>query len=130
MAYTWKDGDTITAAGLNASQITFVNDDVTTGADTNLPEGALTLDNKGDLYASQSGKQALLVSLNAAGVKGDPGADGKDGAAGKDGANGKDGLSMKALALTADSTGKLTGGTVTLTDDSTVPVTVTAEPAK
>lgn len=35
----------------------------------------------------------------------------------------------KSIALTADSTGKVTGGTATLTDDSTVPITVTTATA-
>lgn len=36
---------------------------------------------------------------------------------------------VKSIALTADSTGKVTGGTATLTDDSTVPITVTTATA-
>lgn len=45
------------------------------------------------------------------GPKGDPGAAGKG---------------VKSLALTKDSSGVITGGTLTLSDDSTVNVTVTA----
>lgn len=54
------------------------------------------------------------------GPKGDTGATGPAGA---------DGKSVKSIALTADSTGKVTGGTATLTDDSTVPITVTTATA-
>lgn len=50
----------------------------------------------------------------AKGDKGDPGAAGKG---------------VKALALTADSTGKITGGTVTFSDNSTAAVTVTTAEA-
>lgn len=45
------------------------------------------------------------------------------------GSAGADGKSVKAIALTADSTGKVTGGTATLSDDSTVPITVTQSEA-
>lgn len=44
------------------------------------------------------------------GPKGDPGADGKG---------------VKSLSLTKDTSGAITGGTLTLSDNSTVPVTVT-----
>lgn len=64
-----------------------------------------------------------------AGEKGDTGEAGKDGATGKAGAAGKDGLSITALALTTDADGKITGGTATLSDKSTVAVTVTAATA-
>lgn len=54
------------------------------------------------------------------GPKGDTGATGPAGA---------DGKSVKSITLTADGTGKVTGGTATLTDDSTVPITVTTATA-
>lgn len=47
------------------------------------------------------------------------------GPAGKDGTNGKDGVSLTALALTVDGDGKVTGGKATLSDKSTIDVTVT-----
>ena len=34
------------------------------------------------------------------------------------------GASISSIALTADETGKITGGTVTLSDESTIPITV------
>lgn len=64
----------------------------------------------------------------AKGDKGDTGAagaKGDTGAKGAAGTNGKDGLSPKALVLATDANGKVTGGTLTLSDDSTVAVTVT-----
>lgn len=52
---------------------------------------------------------------------GPSGAKGNTGAAGKDGADGK---SVKAIALTVDTDGKVTGGTATLSDNSTLAITV------
>lgn len=47
------------------------------------------------------------------------------GAAGQKGADGKNGASVKAIKLTVDSgSGKVTGGTATLTDNSTINITV------
>ena len=34
------------------------------------------------------------------------------------------GAAISSIALTADETGKITGGTVTLSDESTIPITV------
>lgn len=51
------------------------------------------------------------------------------GPQGPQGPAGAAGKSVKALALTADSTGKITGGTVTFSDDSTAAVTVTTAEA-
>lgn len=46
-------------------------------------------------------------------------------AAGQKGADGKNGASVKAIKLTVDSgSGKVTGGTATLTDNSTINITV------
>lgn len=56
---------------------------------------------------------------------GPAGVPGKDGAAGPTGAAGKDGNSVTAIALTTDSSGKVNGGTVTLSDKSTLKITVT-----
>ena len=58
----------------------------------------------------------------AKGAKGDTGA---TGPAGKDGAKGADGKSVKSLALTVDEAGKVNGGTLTLSDNSTSKITVT-----
>lgn len=51
---------------------------------------------------------------------------GPAGPAGKDGAAGKAGASVKAIKLTTDEAGKVTGGEATLTDESTVQITVTS----
>lgn len=50
---------------------------------------------------------------------------GPSGPAGKDGAAGKAGASVKAIKLTTDESGKVTGGEAALTDESTVTITVT-----
>lgn len=51
------------------------------------------------------------------------------GPQGPQGPPGAAGKGVTALALTADSTGKITGGTVTFSDDSTAAVTVTTAEA-
>ena len=58
----------------------------------------------------------------AKGAKGDTGA---TGPAGKDGAKGADGKSVKAIALTVDGDGKVTGGQATLSDNSKLDIDVT-----
>lgn len=106
MAYTpteWKDGDIITAERLNKLEAGVQNEQVG-------PQGP-----KGD--TGETGPQG---PAGADGAKGDTGATGPAGA---------DGKSVKSIALTADSTGKVTGGTATLTDDFTVPITVTTATA-
>lgn len=108
MAYTpnvWKDGDIITAEKLNALEQGVANEQVG-------PAGP-----KGD-----TGPQGPKGDTGPQGPKGDPGADGAKGDKGDPGAAGK---GVKSLTLTKDSSGAITGGTLTLSDDSTVPVTVT-----
>lgn len=51
------------------------------------------------------------------------------GPQGPQGPAGAAGKGVKALALTADATGKITGGTVTFSDNSTAAVTVTTAEA-
>ena len=108
MAYTpteWKDGDIITAERLNKLEQGVQNEQVG-------PQGP-----KGD--TGDTGPE---------GPKGDPGEPGSAGPKGDPGAQGPavaDGKSVKAIALTTDESGKVTGGTATLTDESTVPITVT-----
>jgi hypothetical protein len=106
MAYTantWKSGDTITATRLNS-----------------IENGLAAVGDGKSAYqewvdAGNTGTEAdFLASLKGA-----------NGAKGSKGDAGTAGNSIKSLALTADETGKITGGTATLTDDSTVAVTVT-----
>lgn len=60
-----------------------------------------------------------------AGVKGDKGDKGATGAQGPSGQKGADGKSVKAITLTTNAEGVVTGGTATLSDDSTIQITVT-----
>lgn len=53
------------------------------------------------------------------------GSQGPKGDTGATGAKGVDGLSVKALELTEDTAGKITGGKMTLSDNSVIDVTVT-----
>lgn len=59
-----------------------------------------------------------------------PGPQGKPGTNGKDGAPGPKGIGVKSLSLKADASGKITGGTLTTTDDKTSSVAVTQEAEK
>lgn len=78
-----------------------------------------------------SGDTITAERLNALenGVKNEQvGPEGAAGAKGATGAKGADGKSVKAIALTVGAEGKVTGGTATLSDDSTLDITVsTAE---
>lgn len=56
------------------------------------------------------------------GDKGEPGAAGPKGDKGEPGAAGK---GIKSLALTTNGEGKVTGGTLTFSDNTTSPITVT-----
>ncbi len=67
-------------------------------------------------------------SAGPKGEKGEQGEIGPQGPAGQNGAQGPvgaDGKSVTAIALTTDETGKVTGGTATLSDKSTIEITVT-----
>ena len=59
------------------------------------------------------------------GAQGEQGPQGLQGPKGDTGAKGANGLSITAIALTTDVDGKVTGGTATLSDASTVAITVT-----
>lgn len=69
--------------------------------------------------------------VGPAGPAGVPGKDGAVGPAGAPGPVGPAGVpgpagnSVTAIALTTDATGKVTGGTATLSDKTTLPITVT-----
>lgn len=106
MAYTphkWSDGELITAERLNSLE---------NGAAEPGPAGP-----KGD-----KGDSGVA---GAKGDKGDPGAAGPKGEPGAKGATGPAGKGVKSLSLTTNGEGKVTGGTLTFSDDTTSPVTVT-----
>lgn len=67
--------------------------------------------------------QAKLESGKLKGEKGD------NGDKGANGTNGADGKSVTAISLTTDSTGAVTGGTCTLSDSSSIAITVTTVPS-
>lgn len=66
-----------------------------------------------------SGVQGPQGEIGPQGPKGDKGDTGEQGPAGADG------KSVTAITLTTDETGKVTGGTATLSDESTIKITVT-----
>ena len=75
-----------------------------------------------------SGDTITAERLNALenGVKNEQvGPEGAAGAKGATGAKGADGKSVKAIALTVDGDGKVTGGQATLSDNSKLNITVT-----
>lgn len=72
------------------------------------------------ITADKLNKLEAGVQNEQVGPQGPQGPQGPAGAAGK---------GVKALALTADATGKITGGTVTFSDNSTAAVTVTTAEA-
>ena len=108
MAYTpttWTDGDLITAEKLNKLEAGVQNEQVG-------PQGP-------------AGPKGDTGETGPKGPKGDTGEKGPQGAAGAQGPAGK---GVKSIALTTTG-GVVTGGTVTFTDDSTAPITVTAAEA-
>lgn len=114
MAYTpttWTDGDLITAEKLNKLEAGVQNEQVG-------PQGP-----KGDTGAQ--GPKGDKGDTGETGAQGPAGADGEDGAQGPAGADGK---SVKAISLTTTA-GAVTGGTCTLSDDSTIAITVTSADA-
>lgn len=81
---------------------------------------------KGDV-----GPQGPQGPIGPKGDKGDKGNTGAQGPAGQNGAQGAtgpagaDGKSITAIALTTNAEGAVTGGTATLSDKSTIQITVT-----
>lgn len=80
---------------------------------------------KGDTGAvGAKGDKGDKGDTGATGAKGEKGDTGTAGAKGDKGDAGAKGASVKSIAFTTTD-GKVTGGTATLTDNTTVPVTVT-----
>lgn len=71
--------------------------------------------------AAAPGVQDLEPQAGPMGPQGEPG---PAGPVGEIGPKGDPGLSLTAIELTADKDGKITGGTATLSDGSTIPITV------
>lgn len=149
MAYEghdWQNDEVITADRLNAMEdgiergnsdgvtsVTVSTLDAGASATASVSGGVLTLGiprgdkgEKGDTGAQ--GPKGDPGAAGAKGDKGDPGSAGAKGDKGDPGAAGAAGLGVKAIALTTDSTGKVTGGTWTDTSDGSHAITVsTAE---
>lgn len=81
------------------------------------------------ITADKLNKLEAGVQNEQVGPQGPQGPQGPAGAKGDKGETGAAGKGVKALALTADATGKITGGTVTFSDNSTAAVTVTTAEA-
>lgn len=75
--------------------------------------------------AGPRGEQGIQGIQGPAGLQGEKGDKGATGAQGPAGQNGADGKSVKAITLTTNVEGAVTGGTATLSDDSTIQITVT-----
>ncbi len=77
------------------------------------------------ITAEKLNKLEKAVQNEQVGPKGEPGTPGQKGEPGQKGDPGAAGKGVKSIALTTDSSGKVTGGTVTFTDSSSAPITVT-----
>lgn len=75
--------------------------------------------------AGPQGEKGDTGETGPKGDKGDKGGTGAQGPAGQNGAAGADGKSITAIELTTNSEGAVTGGTATLSDKSTIQITVT-----
>jgi hypothetical protein len=81
-------------------------------------------------YGSNGWADAASGDTGPQGDKGDTGAQGpagQNGAQGATGLAGVDGKSVTAIELTTDESGRVTGGIATLSDDSTITITVTTQ---
>jgi hypothetical protein len=131
MSYTptnWSAGDTITSTKMNK-----IEQGIKEGSTIVGPAGS---DGKSAyqvwIDAGNTGTEAdFIASLKGAdgdtGPKGEKGDKGDTGAQGNVGPAGEDGLKVKSAELTTDTTGKLTGGTLTMSDNSTVSVTIKSD---
>lgn len=70
------------------------------------------------------GDPGIQGPAGAPGERGEQGPKGERGEQGPAGAKGDAGASIQSIVLTKDGAGAITGGTATLTDSSTVPITV------
>lgn len=104
---TWKSNDTITADLLNKME-----------------QGIAAADTRA-LTPGPQGEPGAPGKDGTNGRDGTNGADGAKGEPGAPGAKGGDGKSIIAIALTKDAGGAITGGTATMSDNTTITITVT-----
>lgn len=90
-----------------------------------LPVGDGTF--KFKVYSFNGWTDIALGTQGPKGDKGDKGDTGAQGATGATGPAGADGKSVTAIELTTNAEGAITGGTATLSDKSTISITVTQE---
>lgn len=88
-----------------------------------LPVGDGTF--KFKVYSFNGWTDIALGTQGPKGDKGDKGDTGAQGATGATGPAGADGKSVTAIELTTNAEGAVTGGTATLSDKSTIQITVT-----
>ena len=69
-------------------------------------------------------QKLYTVKNGTNGINGAPGAKGDKGDKGETGSKGADGKYITAIALTKDDTGAITGGTATMSDNTTVAIVV------
>lgn len=93
-----------------------------------VPASSVVFDD-GDNFQAKLESGELNGEKGAKGDKGDKGDTGAAGAKGATGAKGADGKSVTAISLTTDADGKVTGGTCTLSDSSSIAITVTTAPS-
>lgn len=95
-----------------------------TYADFTAAQLALLKGEKGD--KGDTGSQGIQGEQGEKGDKGDPGTDGTNGV---NGTNGIDGKSVTAINLVTDATGAIVSGTATLSDASTINISITTATA-
>lgn len=137
----WQTGDTITAPKMNnpesalSNTVTLVNSlETQIGNIPTITVGTTTTGAAGSQASVTNSGTAPDVTLNftipagETGPQGEQGPAGADGADGDPGAAGTDGLSVTAISLALTTTdGAVTGGsgTATMSDSSTINITVT-----
>lgn len=142
MAYVkndWQTGDIITADKLNHMEQGIADYQVgpkgepgTPGADGAKGEpGTAATITVGTVTTGAAGSDATVTNAGttSAAILNFAIPQGAKGDAGTAGAKGDPGLGVKSIALTTDASGKVTGGTLTLSDNSTSAITVTVAEA-
>ena len=123
ITYTPVIGTVTTVGSTSDATADIIVDSVAKTATFNfaIPKGANgSKGAKGD--KGDTGAQGIQGIQGEKGDKGDTGASGKDGA---NGSNGVDGKSITAISLVKDETGAIVSGTATLSDDSTIEISIT-----